>query len=146
MRKLLAPDLIAWVTNADGEADRVTGGHEESPARIAAMDLPAAQYRVTLTQSPAAIGHHLLLLDAVEVQAERATAGWAGNFAAPAATRLRVDDGRVTQWRMADAKRPKVIGSGSLRGPDLAGVDIKPHERLRAGDHQSELEAASDSI
>jgi hypothetical protein len=25
MRELLAPDLIAWVTNADGEADRVTG-------------------------------------------------------------------------------------------------------------------------
>jgi hypothetical protein len=24
MRELLAPDLIAWVTNADGEADRVT--------------------------------------------------------------------------------------------------------------------------
>jgi hypothetical protein len=50
MRELLAPDLIAWVTNADGEADRVTGGREEYLARIAAMDLPAAQYRVTLTQ------------------------------------------------------------------------------------------------
>ena len=28
MRELLAPDLIAWVTNADGEADRVTGREE----------------------------------------------------------------------------------------------------------------------
>jgi len=61
MRELLAPDLIAWVTNADGEADRVTGGREEYLARIAAMDLPAAQYRVTLTQSPAAIDDHLLI-------------------------------------------------------------------------------------
>ena len=61
MRELLAPDLIAWVTNADGEADRVTG-REEYLRRIAAMDLPGAQYRVTLTQSPAAIDDHLLLL------------------------------------------------------------------------------------
>ena len=99
MRELLAPDLIAWVTNADGEADRVTGGREEYLARIAAMNLPAAQYCVTLTQSSAAIDDHLLLL-MVEVQAERN--GWRmQNFAAHV---LRVDDGRVTQWRMADAK------------------------------------------
>ena len=98
MRELLAPDLIAWVTNADGEADRVTG-REEYLRRIAAMDLPGAQYRVTLTQSPAAIDDHLLLL-MVEVRAER-NGRRLHNFAAHV---LRVDDGRVTQWRMADAK------------------------------------------
>ena len=98
MRELLAPDLIAWVTNADGEADRVTG-REEYLRRIAAMDLPGAQYRVTLTQSPATIDDHLLLL-MVEVQAER-NGRWLHNFAAHV---IRVDDGRVTQWRMADAK------------------------------------------
>jgi ketosteroid isomerase-like protein len=98
MRELLAPDLIAWVTNADGEGDRVTG-REEYLARIAAMDLPAAQYRVTLTRSPAAIDDHLLLL-MIEVQAER-NGRRLQNFAAHV---LRVDDGRVTQWRMADVK------------------------------------------
>ena len=98
MRELLAPDLIAWVTNADGEADRVTG-REEYLRRIAAMDLPGAQYRVTLTQSPAAIDDHLLLL-MVQVQAER-NGRQLHNFAAHV---LRVDDGRVTQWWMADAK------------------------------------------
>ena len=98
MRELLAPDLIAWVTNADGEADRVTG-REEYLARIAVMDLPAAQYRVTLTQSPAAIDDHFLLL-MVEVQAER-NGRRLQHFAAHV---LSVDDGRVTQWRMADAK------------------------------------------
>ena len=98
MRELLAPDLIAWVTNADGEADRVTG-REEYLRRIAAMDLPGAQYRVTLTQSPAEIDDHLLLL-MVEVQAER-NGRRLHNVAAHV---IRVDDGRVTQWRMADAK------------------------------------------
>ena len=98
MRELLAPDLIAWVTNAHGEADRVTG-REEYLRRIAAMDLPGAQYRVTLTPSPATIDDHLLLL-MVEVQAER-NGRRLHNFAAHV---LCVDDGRVTQWRMADAK------------------------------------------
>jgi ketosteroid isomerase-like protein len=98
MRELLAPDMIAWVTNADGEADRVTG-REDYLGRIAAMDLPGAQYRVTLTQSPAAIDDHLLLF-MVEVQAER-NGRRLHNFAAHV---IRVDDGRVTQWRMADAK------------------------------------------
>ena len=98
MRELLAPDLIGWVTNADGEADRVTG-REEYLRRIAAMDLSEAQYRVTLTQSPATIDDHLVLL-MVEVQAQR-DGRRLHNFAAHV---LRVDGGRVTEWRMADAK------------------------------------------
>ena len=98
MSDLLAPDLVAWVTNADGEADRITG-RDEYLSRIAAMDLPAARYRVTLTQSPAAIDEHLVLL-MVEVRAER-DGRRLHNFAAHV---LRVDEGRVTEWRMADAK------------------------------------------
>jgi ketosteroid isomerase-like protein len=98
MRELLAPDLVAWVTNADGEADRITG-RDEYLSRIAAMDLPGARYRVTLTQSPAAIDEHLILL-MVEVRAER-DGRRLHNFAAHV---LRVDEGRVTEWRMADAK------------------------------------------
>jgi ketosteroid isomerase-like protein len=98
MRELLAPDLVAWVTNADGEADRVTG-RDEYLSRIAAMDLPGAQYRVTLTQSPAAIDEQLVLL-MVEIRAER-DGRRLHNFAAHV---LRVDDGHVTGWRMADAK------------------------------------------
>jgi ketosteroid isomerase-like protein len=98
MRELLAPDLVAWVTNADGEADRVTG-RDEYLSRIAAMDLPGAQYRVTLTQSPAAIDEQLVLL-MVEIRAERDSRRL-HNFAAHV---LRVDEGQVTEWRMVDAK------------------------------------------
>jgi ketosteroid isomerase-like protein len=98
MHELLAPHLVAWVTNADGEADRVTG-RDDYLDRIAAMDLPGAQYRVALTQSPVAIDEHLVLI-MVEVQAERGGRRL-HNYAAHV---LRVDGGRVTEWRMADAK------------------------------------------
>ncbi len=119
MRELLAPDLIAWVTNADGEADRVTG-REEYLRRIAAMDLPGAQYRVTLTQSPAAIDDHLLLL-MVEVQAERKRPA-AAKLRCPRATRGRrsshtMADGR----RQAGRKRSVLV----LTKSDLRGVGIK---------------------
>jgi ketosteroid isomerase-like protein len=98
MQELLAPDLVAWVTNANGEADRVTG-RDEYLSWIAAMDLPTAQYHVTLTQSPAAVDEHLVLL-MVEIRAEREDRRL-HNFAAHL---LRVEEDRVTEWRMADAK------------------------------------------
>ena len=98
MRELLDPDLVAWVTNAEGEADRVVG-RDEYLAGIAAMDLPAARYRVTLTQSPVTVDEHLVLV-MVEVQAER-NSRRLQNFAA---FLLRVEAERVTEWRMVDAK------------------------------------------
>lgn len=110
MRGLLAPDLVAWVTNADGDADRVIG-RDEYLRRVAAMDLPSAQYRATLTQSPAAIDEHLVLL-MVEIRAER-NSRRLHNFAAHV---LRVDEGRVIEWRMADAKPARATSSG----PDVA--------------------------
>ena len=106
MRELLAPNLIAWVTNADGEADRVTG-REEYLARIAAMDLPAVQYRVTLTQSPAAIDDHLLLL-MVEVQAERN--GRRLQTSLPTCYAWTTVESRNGGW--PTPSRPKVIDSG----------------------------------
>jgi hypothetical protein len=86
------------VTNADGEADRITS-RDEYLTRIAAMDLPSAQYRVRLTQSPAAIDEQLVLL-MVEIRAERDSRRL-HNFAAHV---LRLDEGQVTEWRMVDAK------------------------------------------
>jgi ketosteroid isomerase-like protein len=98
MRDLLAPDLVAWVTNADGEMDRVEGrdGYLE---RIEAMDLPAARFRVELTQPPVPVGPDLVLA-LVEVHAARG-GRTLHNFAAHL---LRLPDGRIAEWWMADAK------------------------------------------
>ena len=98
MRELMDPAMVAWVTDASGASEVVTGA-DAYLDRIAAMDLPAVRYRVGPTQSPVAIEDDLVLL-MVEVHAERDDRRLE-NFAAHV---LRVADGRVTEWRMADAK------------------------------------------
>jgi ketosteroid isomerase-like protein len=98
MRALMDPELVAWVTDAAGESQPVTGA-DAYLDRIAAMNLPAVSYRVTQTQPPVTLDEGLVLL-MVEVKAERADRRL-HNFAAHV---LRVRDGKVTEWRMADAK------------------------------------------
>lgn len=98
MRGLLDPALEAWVTDADGVDQRVTGAHAYLE-RIAAMNLPAVSYHVTPTQSPVLLEDDLVLV-MVEVRAQRDDRRL-HNFAAHV---LRVRDDRVTEWRMADAK------------------------------------------
>lgn len=98
MRELMDPAMVAWVTDASGAAEPVTGA-DAYLDRIAALDLPAVRYRVNPTQSPVAIDDDLVLL-MVEVHAERDDRRLE-NYAAHV---LRVADGRVTEWRMADAK------------------------------------------
>lgn len=98
MRSLLAPDLIAWVTEASGEMDRAEGA-DAYLQRIEAMDLPSARFSVTLTQPPVPVAPDRVLL-MVEVHAERA-GNSLHNFAAHL---LEVIDGRISQWWMTDAK------------------------------------------
>jgi ketosteroid isomerase-like protein len=98
MRALMDPELVAWVTDAAGEAQPLTGA-DAYLDRVAAMHLPAVSYRVTPTQAPVSLEDDLVLL-MVEVRAERAGRRL-HNFAAHV---LRVRDGKVTEWRMADAK------------------------------------------
>jgi hypothetical protein len=90
--------MVAWVTDASGAAEAVTGA-DAYLDRIAAMDLSAVKYRVSPTQSPVVIEDDLVLL-MVEVHAERDDRRLE-NFAAHV---LRVAGGRVTEWLMADAK------------------------------------------
>jgi len=99
MRELLAPDLVAWVTDAEGAMDRVEG-REEYLGRIEAMDLRAARFSVELTQEPVTVdGDRVLAM--VEVRAERGGRSL-HNFAGHL---LRLDgNGRIAEWWMVDAK------------------------------------------
>jgi len=98
MREVLAPDLIAYVTNSSGDVDRVEG-RDAYLARIEAMDLPAANFRVELTQRPVTVAPDQVLA-MVEVHAERGDRTL-HNFAAHL---LRIADERITEWRMVEAK------------------------------------------
>jgi ketosteroid isomerase-like protein len=98
MRELLAPDLIAWVTDADGAMQRLEG-RDDYLGRVEAMDLPAARFSVELTQAPVEVdGDKVMLM--VEVHAERG-GRTLHNFAGHL---LRIDDGRIAEWWMVDAK------------------------------------------
>jgi ketosteroid isomerase-like protein len=98
MRALLAGELVAYVTNADGGMDEVAG-REAYLSRIEAMDLPSAQFSVELTQPPVTVDPDRVLV-MVEIRASREGKSL-HNFAAHL---LRVADGRITDWRMVDAK------------------------------------------
>ena len=98
MRALLAEDLVAYVTNAEGGMDRVEG-REGYLGRVAAMDLPSVRFSVELTQPPVAVDAEQVLL-MVEIRADRGDRSL-HNFAAHL---LRVTGGRVAEWRMVDAK------------------------------------------
>ncbi len=98
MRELLAPDLVAWVTDPDGTMARIEGrdGYLE---RVEAMDLPAAEFSVELTQAPVEVAPDRVLL-MVEVHAERG-GRTLHNFAGHL---LRIDGERIAEWWMVDAK------------------------------------------
>jgi ketosteroid isomerase-like protein len=98
MREMLAPDVVAWVTNSEGATDRVEG-RDEYLERVEAMDLPAARFRIELTQQPVAIDADRVLA-MVEVHAERGDRAL-HNFAAHL---VRLDGERIAEWWMVDAK------------------------------------------
>jgi ketosteroid isomerase-like protein len=98
MRSILDEDVVAYITNAEGGLDRVEG-RDEYLGRVEAMDLPSARFSVELTQAPVAVDAEQVLL-MVEIRAQRAGRAL-HNFAAHL---LRLADGRVTEWRMVEAK------------------------------------------
>ena len=68
MRRALADDLRAYVTNAEGGVDEVAGA-DEYLARIEAMDLPSAEFGVEITQLVAISEDRVMVM--VEVHAVR---------------------------------------------------------------------------
>ena len=95
MRSLLADDLRAYVTNSKGGVDEV--GAEEYVRRVAAMDLPSAQFRLTITQAVAPRPGMVIAM--IEVNAARGGRTLHNH----AAHCLFVRDGLVTEWWMVEA-------------------------------------------
>jgi ketosteroid isomerase-like protein len=98
MRALLAEDVVAYVTNAEGGMDRVEG-RDAYLGRLESMDLPSARFSIEPTQRPVAVDPDRVLV-MVEVHAHREGRSL-HNFAAHL---LRIADGRIKDWRMVDAK------------------------------------------
>jgi len=95
MRSLLAGDLRAYITNREGGVDEV--GAEEYLRRVAAMDLPGAQFTLAITQAVAPGPEMVIAM--VEVNASRG-----GRTLHNHATHcLFVRDGLVAEWWMVEA-------------------------------------------
>jgi ketosteroid isomerase-like protein len=97
MRSLLADDARAYITNAEGGVDRVDGA-DAYLARVAAMDLPSAEFTITLTQLTDVAPEQVLAM--VEIRARRAGRGL-HNYAAHL---LTIRAGRIAELRMVEAK------------------------------------------
>jgi hypothetical protein len=95
MRSLLADDLRAYVTNREGGVDEV--GAEEYLQRVAAMDLPGAQLKLTITQTVAPRPEMVIAM--VQVNAARGDSTLHNH----AAHLLFVRDGLVSEWWMVEA-------------------------------------------
>jgi hypothetical protein len=96
MRSLLADDLHAYVTNAAGAVDEVVGPGEYL-RRVEAMNLPAAQFRVDITQSVPVRPDLAMVM--IEIHAARG----ARTLHNHAAHLLYVRDGAVSEWWMVEA-------------------------------------------
>jgi len=95
MRSLLADDLRAYITNREGGVDEV--GAEDYLRRVAAMDLPGAQFTLTVTQAVAPRPEMIIAM--VEVNAAR----HGRTLHNHAAHCLFVRDGLVAEWWMVEA-------------------------------------------
>jgi SnoaL-like domain len=96
LRSLLADDLRAYVTNAEGGVDEVFGA-DEYVRRIEAMDLPSAEFRVDVTQAVAVRPETMMVM--VEIHAARGGRTLHNH----AAHLLYVRDGAVSEWWMVEA-------------------------------------------
>ena len=98
MQAMLAEDVVAYITNAVGGMDEVEG-RDAYLSRVEAMDLPSAQFSIELTQPPVTVDSDQVLV-MVEIRAQRGDKSL-HNYAAHL---LTIAGGRITEWRMVDAK------------------------------------------
>ena len=98
LRACLADEAVASVTGPDGQPIEIIGA-DSYVAAVSAMNLPAVDYCVTLTQAPVLVDDSLVLA-MVQVRAHR-EARDLHNYAAHL---VRVDGGRITRLWMVEAK------------------------------------------
>jgi ketosteroid isomerase-like protein len=96
MRSLLAEDLHAYITNAEGGVDEVAGA-DEYVRRVEAMDLPTARFSVDITQSVPVRPDVAMVM--VEIHAARGGRTLHNH----AAHLLLTRDGEVREWWMVEA-------------------------------------------
>ena len=95
MRSLLADDMRAYITNREGGVDEA--GADEYVRRVAAMDLPGAQFTLAVTQAVAPRPGMVMAM--VEVNAARGGRTLRNH----AAHCLFIRDGLVAEWWMVEA-------------------------------------------
>jgi ketosteroid isomerase-like protein len=97
MAGLLAPGVVAHITNAEGGADAIEG-RDELLERIVAVDYGAAELSIEVTSTiEPAPGQALAM---AEVHAAAPSGEKLHNFAAHLCT---VSDGLITEWWMVEA-------------------------------------------
>ena len=92
----MADDLHAYITNREGGVDEVVGA-DGYLARVEAMDLPSASFRVDVTQVVEVRADLVLVM--VEIRAARAGKTLHNH----AAHLLFMGNGSVREWWMVDA-------------------------------------------
>ena len=95
MRALMADDLRAYITNREGGVDEV--GADEYVRRVDAMDLPRADFQLTITQVVSPRPDMVIFM--VEVRARRGDRTLHNHAAHCLFTR----DGQVAEWWMVEA-------------------------------------------
>ncbi|MBV9359491.1 MAG: VOC family protein [Chloroflexi bacterium] len=97
LRALLADDVRAHITNAEGGEDALTGA-DAYLARVAAMDIGAAQLTVTPGQvTTIAPGRVLAMVDVHAHRQQRCLENYAAHL-------LEIENGRISEMWMVDAK------------------------------------------
>ena len=97
IESLLAPDVEAWITNAAGGKDAITG-RDALMQRISAMDYGAAELTLAITDSVRTHSGQALVM--VEVRAALPGGRTLHNHAAHLCD---VTGGRVSRWWMVEA-------------------------------------------
>ena len=97
MGAVLADDVVAHITNAEGGAD-VISGRDELVSRLGAFDYGSAELSLTVTNAVEPAADQAMVM--VEVRATRSDGAELRNHAAHLCT---VRDGLISEWWMVDA-------------------------------------------